>query len=292
MRIENLARVIGKRVLAVSLPAFALAFGFLPEAGVHAQSATAGVAPVPGATVVETQIAPGDVIRISVFQSPDLTLETRVDENGTISYPLIGAVPVSGLTLGAAEKRIAQLLHDGGFIVAPHVTIVMVQVRGSQVTVLGQVARPGRFPLDSTDSRLTDMIALAGGIAATGADVVVLTGTRDGKPIRREINLLSLAAGGDVEGNVRLQAGDMLFVNRAPSFYIYGEVQRPGVFRLERGMTVMQALATGGGLTPRGTQRGITIHRRAADGAIQVIEPKLDDSILADDVLYVRESIF
>jgi polysaccharide export outer membrane protein len=84
----------------------------------------------------------------------------------------------------------------------------------------------------------------------------------------------------------------MIFVNRAPNFYIYGEVQKPGVFRLERGMTVMQALATGGGLTPKGTRRGLQVHRRGSDGKILIIEPKLDDPILADDVIYVRESIF
>ena len=84
----------------------------------------------------------------------------------------------------------------------------------------------------------------------------------------------------------------MLYVNRAPICYIYGELQKPGAFRVERGMTVMQALATGGGLTPKGTQRGLTIHRRGSDGRIEVIEPKLDDPVLADDVLYVRESIF
>jgi polysaccharide export outer membrane protein len=252
-------------------------------------SAAAAVAPPAGP---ESHIAPGDVLKIAVYQSPDLSLELRVEENGTISYPLVGSIPVGGLSLGAAEKRIEQLLHDGGFIVAPHVTVTMLQVRGSQVTVLGLVMKPGRFPLDSTDTRLTDFIALAGGIAPAGADAVVLTGIRDGKPIRREIDLQDLAASGESANNVRLQSGDMLYVNRAPTFYIYGEVQKPGVFRLERGMTVMQALAAGGGLTPKGTQRGLTIHRRGKDGAVKIVEPKLDDTVAADDVIYIKESIF
>jgi polysaccharide biosynthesis/export protein len=237
-------------------------------------------------------IAPGDVLRISVFQSPDLALETRVDEGGSISYPLIGTVAVGGLSVVAAEQRIAKMLRDGGFLVAPQVTIVLVQVRGSQVTVLGMVAKPGRFPLESTDNKLTDVLALAGGIAADGSDVVVLTGTRDGKPMRREIDIPNMAATGDLTQDVRLQAGDMLYVARAPKYFIYGEVQRPGTFRLERGMTVMQALATGGGLTPKGTQRGLNIHRRGADGKVQVIVPNLDDPVLSDDVIFVKESIF
>jgi polysaccharide export outer membrane protein len=269
-----------------------------PVAPAPAVSAAPAMAPavVPVAPTlpggVETHLAPGDQLKITVFQNPDLTLETRVEENGTISYPLIGAVPVNGLSPGAAEKRIEQLLHDGGFIVAPHVTVAVVQVRGSQVTVLGQVVKPGRFPLDATDTKITDFIALAGGVAPTGADTVVLTGIRDGKPIRREIDLQELAASGDSANNLRLVAGDMLFVNRAPTFYIYGEVQKPGVYRLERGMTVMQALATGGGLTPKGTQRGLAIHRRGKDGAVQIVEPKLDDAIAPDDVITIKESIF
>ncbi len=288
MMTKNPLQLIALILLAALLPVTALAQKS-PMTAPQPASSSSISAP---ATVAETLIAPGDVLRISVFQSPDLTLETRVDENGTISYPLIGTVKIAGISLAAAEERIAKLLRDGGFIVAPHVTVAMVQVRGSLVTVLGLVTRPGRFPLDSTDNKLTDVLALAGGISAAGADVVVLTGMRDGKPIRREIDIQRLAMADDSSGDIRLKPGDMLYVNRAPNFFIYGEVQRPGAFRLERGMTVMQALATGGGLTAKGTQRGLSIHRRDADGTIKVIEPKLDDAILADDVIYVRESIF
>jgi polysaccharide export outer membrane protein len=283
---ETLRQIIVFAGLTLAVPLVVLGQARAPG---PVAASEAAVAPT-GAP--ESHIAPGDVLKISVYQSPDLSLDVRVEENGTISYPLVGSIPVNGLSLGAAEKRIEQLLHDGGFIVAPHVTVTMQQVRGSQVTVLGMVMKPGRFPLDSTDTKLTDFIALAGGIAPAGADAVVLTGIRNGKPIRLEIDLQDLAASGNSTNNVRLQAGDMLYVNRAPTFYIYGEVQRPGTFRLERGMTVMQALAAGGGLTPKGTQRGLTIHRRGSGGAVQIVEPKLDDSVVADDVIYIKESIF
>jgi polysaccharide export outer membrane protein len=240
----------------------------------------------------EYLLATGDVVRVAVFQNPELTLEARVAEDGTINYPLIGAVPVAGSELPAVEKLIAQKLRDGGFVIAPQVTVTLMQVRGNQVTVLGQVGKPGRYPLESTDARLVDVLALAGGITPNGADTVVLTGVRDGKPMRREIDVQSLAAAGDPSSEVRLRGGDMLFVDRAPSFYIYGEVQRPGMFRLERGMTVRQAIASGGGLSPKGTQRGLRIHRKGGDGKVQIIEVKLDDPIFPDDVLYVRESLF
>jgi polysaccharide export outer membrane protein len=281
MTLRKLRAIVALVALTVLAPGLALA-----------QAAPAAATAPATAELQEYRIAPGDLIRISVYQSPDLTLETRVDESGAISFPLIGSVSVGGTSVGAAEEQIATKLRAGGFMVAPHVTIAVLQVRGSQVTVLGQVAKPGKFPLDSTDSKLTDLIALAGGIAPGGSDIVVLTGTRNGKPMRLEIDLQNLAAHGDAAGNLRLQAGDMLFVNRAPLFYIYGEIQKPGSYRLERGMTVMQAVATGGGLTPKGTQRGLTIHRRGADGNVKVVEPKLDDAILPDDVVNVRESLF
>src|SRR5450631_2143295 len=230
---QTLARMFVGAALCVAAPLLAFGQAAQGPAAQPAARAAAGAA----TDTAASQIAPGDLLKITVFQSPDLTLETRVEENGTISYPLIGSVPVSGLSLGAAENRIAALLRDGGFMVSPHVTVTMVQARGSQVTVLGLVTRPGRYPLDATDSHLTDIIALAGGIAPAGADTVVLTGIRSGKPIHWEIDILVLAASGLPENNVRLQAGDILYVNRAPTFYIYGEVQKPGVFRLERGMT-------------------------------------------------------
>jgi polysaccharide export outer membrane protein len=75
-------------------------------------------------------------------------------------------------------------------------------------------------------------------------------------------------------------------------FYIYGEAQRPGSYRIERDMTVMQALAMGGGPTPRGTQRGVKLHRRNANGVVEVLKPNLTDDVKPDDVLYINESLF
>jgi polysaccharide export outer membrane protein len=75
-------------------------------------------------------------------------------------------------------------------------------------------------------------------------------------------------------------------------FYIYGEVQRPGSFRIERNMTVLQALAQGGGLTPKGTQRNIKLHRRNAKGVIEKLSAEITDPVLPDDVIYIKESLF
>lgn len=240
----------------------------------------------------EYLLGPGDIIRIQVFQNPDLTLETRVAESGAITYPLIGAVKIGGIPVAEAEKRIARQLKDGGFVQQPQVTIVLVQNRGNQVSVLGQVNRPGRFPLETTNTRLTEMLAIAGGITSTGADTVIIVGQRGGQSFRREVDIAGLFLGKGMEDDMIVAGGDVIYVHRAPTFYVYGEVQRPGSYRVERNMTMMQALAQGGGPTVRGTENRLRLHRRSADGAIVKSAPALTDPIQPDDVLYIHESIF
>jgi polysaccharide export outer membrane protein len=240
----------------------------------------------------EYRIGSGDVIRINVYQNPDLTLETRITEAGIITYPLLGTIRLGGLGVTAAEKLIGDGLRNGNFVKQPQVTIVVVQVRGNQASVLGQVNRPGRFPIEVTDMRLTDLLATAGGTAVNGSDMVVLSGTRNGQPYRLEVDLPTLFGPGGRDKDVLIQNGDTIWVDRQPLIFIYGEVQRPGPARLERSMTVMQALATGGGLNMRGTERGIRVHRKGADGKVQVLQPKMDDTLLEGDVVFVQESLF
>jgi polysaccharide biosynthesis/export protein len=233
----------------------------------------------------------GDVVRIAVFQSPDLTLETRVTETGSITYPLLGSIKLGGLSVAKAEEVIARGLRDGNFLKQPQVTLVVMQVRGNQVSVLGMVNRPGRFPIDITGMRMSELLAQAGGVAAGGSDVATLSGTREGKAWRFEVDMPALLARGQGEDPV-VSNGDVIFVDRMPTIYIYGEVQRPGALRLERDMSVMQALAAGGGLTQRGTEKGLRVHRKASDGKLLASTPALDDRLQDGDVLFVRESLF
>ncbi len=251
---------------------------------------------VSGAQAADSQreyvLGAGDIIKVSVFQNPDLGVETRISETGSITFPLVGAVPVGGLSIQAAEQIIARMLREGGFVLQPQVNALVMQYRSSQVSVLGLVNRPGKHPLELASNRITDVLALVGGIVPGGADTVVVVGTREGKPYRAEIDLPAMMLGGNMSNNIAVQNGDVIYVHRAPQFYVYGEVQRPGVYRIERDMTVMQALAQGGGLTVRGTERGIRVHRRDKGGKIERIEPAMDDAVKADDVIYVRESLF
>jgi polysaccharide biosynthesis/export protein len=275
-RVYGVCRLVVAAVTLVASPAFA----------------QAPVQPTQSASAAQYRLALGDTIRITVFQAPDLSLETRITEAGVISYPLLGSVNLAGLTVPEAEQRIAKGLRDGNFVRAPQVSISVVQVRGNQVSVLGQVGRPGRYPLETGDVRLTDVLATAGGVASGGSDIVVVVGTRNGQPYRAEVDLPTVFAPNRRGADVTLQNGDVLWVDRAPTIYMYGEVQRPGALRLERGLTVMQALATAGGLTQRGTLRGLRVSRKDAEGRMRETEPQLTDVLRPDDVVFVRESVF
>lgn len=240
----------------------------------------------------EYRLGAGDSIRISVFQNPNLTLETRVGADGAVTYPLIGRVNIGGATLARAEQTIAGALEAGNFIQSPQVTILLIQTRSSQVSVLGLVNRAGRFPLETFNTRASEMIAIAGGISAMGADLAIVTGERAGKPFRKEIDIAALFLHGKLEDDVVVAGGDVIYVHRAPMLYIYGEVNRPGAYRVERGMTIRQALVQGGGPTQRGTERGLRLYRRGADNQLRASNPRLDDPVRPDDVLHVGESLF
>lgn len=243
------------------------------------------------AIAADLPLGAGDVMKVSVYGSPDLTLETRISEGGSISFPLIGQVAVAGLSTQAAERKIAQALETGGFVKKPQVNIIVTLVQSSTISVLGQVNRPGRYPVEGRRS-LMDMVAVAGGIATDGGDKVSLIRQRDGKTVREEIDLVQMMRAGELNENYALVGGDVVFVERAPKFYIYGEVQRPGAVRLERAMTVTQALSAGGGLSLRGTERGLVIKRKDAQGQLQTIKAGANDLIQVDDVVQVQESWF
>ncbi len=264
--------------------------GFAAKAQTNAPPPEA-VVNAPG-SMSEYRLGAGDAIAVQVYQNPDLSLELRVSENGLIAYPLIGNVQLGGLSLTEAEKTIADALRAGGFVRSPQVNITLKQVRGNQVAVLGQVNRPGRFPLETVNTRVSDMLATAGGVTPTGDDVLILTGQRQGQAFRRVIDIPGLFLNQKPEDDVVVVGGDTLFVNKAPMFYIYGEAQRPGPYRVERGMTVMQALAQGGGPTARGSQNRLKLHRRDATGKVIETVPQLTDVVRPEDVIYVRESIF
>ncbi|HEU4643992.1 MAG TPA: polysaccharide export protein EpsE [Burkholderiales bacterium] len=247
-----------------------------------------------GAAAAEPRAAlgAGDTIRITVFQNPDLSLEARLSERGTIAYPLLGEIALAGRTPLETGAYLARELCARDCLRDPQVSVSLLQLRSRQVSVLGEVARPGRYALEDGSTRLTDLLALAGGIAPGGGDEVVVTSRRDGEALALRVDVPAMMRSGERSAEPELQPGDTVYVPRAPVFYVSGEVQRAGAYRLEPGLRVMNALSLGGGLSPRGTERAPRIHRRMPDGSLRVLEARLTDPVQAGDLVYFRESLF
>jgi polysaccharide export outer membrane protein len=236
-------------------------------------------------------LGPNDVIRIAVYGNEDLLTETRISDSGKITFPLLGEIEVGGLSVGEAEARVETLLSEQGYVRNPQVNITVQEYRSHEVAVLGFVNKPGRYPLD-TASTVTQLIALAGGVTPQGDDRTIVTRTRNGQTYREELNLKELLEDGKASEDIFAEDGDVIFVPRAPVFYIHGEVQRPGAYRLERNMSVAQAISLGGGVTPRGSLRSITIKRRSSEDQLTTLDAELDALIEKDDVIYVDERWF
>lgn len=229
---------------------------------------------------------------MSVYGHPDMQLEAvQVDEDGKIAVPMVGAISVAGLTTSDAQKKIARALEKGGFIIKPNINLMVQQYRSKQVSVLGQVMQPGKYVLES-NSDLTDLLALAGGINPNGSDTVILIHKQDGQLKKTIIDTIDLFKEGKFNLDYPVADGDIIYVPRAEVFYIYGEVQHPGAYRLEKHMNIMQAIALGGGITLRGTEKGAQIRREDKDGQTATLPATPDAQVQANDVIYVKESLF
>ena len=242
-------------------------------------------------SIAAYNIGPDDVLRISVYGHDDLKAETRVSTDGRITFPLIGEVAASGKSSMELEEAIAVRLISGGFIQDAQVSVTVLEHLSQQVSVLGYVKKPGRYPLDS-DSSIVDLIAMAEGIDELGDNRVVVTRTVNGKPQKQELDLRAYLENDQNIAPFKMRQGDVVYVPKAPLFYIYGEVQQPGGYRIEPDMSVVKALPIGGGLTLRGTENGIVVKRKNGSGELQEVDMELGDAVLKDDVIYVGERWF
>jgi polysaccharide export outer membrane protein len=247
----------------------------------------------------EYVIGADDALRIMVYGYEDLKTETRVSTDGRISFPLIGEVSVAGKTTFETERELARLLKSGGFIIDPQVTVMVTEYKSQQVSVLGQVHKPGRYNLESANT-LVDVIAMAGGITDLGDEKVIVARRSSegaitsniGSITRQEVNLREVFESSKKTELLPVQQGDIIYIPKASMFYIYGEVQRPGSYRIEPKLTVAQALSLGGGLTVRGTERDIIIKRTTEKTGIQNIDVKLTDLVQKEDVIVIDERWF
>lgn len=250
------------------------------------------------ATPQANVLGPGDLVRISVFGQPELGTLARVAEDGSITFPLIGSVQLGGLTINAAERRIANQLQTQGYVRNAQVTL-FVEERSSgstdKVTILGKVSRPGSYPLQDISIQgvrsVVDILAAAGGTTNDAGDTIFLLRKQGEEQQRLEIDLIQLLERGDLGLDVTLEAGDVVLVPRTEVFYIYGQVENPGRYPLSRDLTVMQALSVAGGVTRIGNERGIILRRRTS-GGIREFDVDITNEVEPDDVIYVKERRF
>lgn len=289
----------GPRLLARLLLAVSLVVAVLPPgmAGTLLALKTSDTlsevvpsAPVAAAPLVKLGI--GDTISMQVFGKPDLAIKTVVAEDGTVQLPLIGALRVLGLSPSEASVEAARAYQTGEFLVNPQVTITLETGTSQQVSVLGEVGAPGRYPVESRTS-VFDLLAIAGGKTQDSAEVLYLVRTEaDGKVTRLPIDLSSLADPTKEFPVIKFQGGDTIYVPKAPQIFLYGEVNKPGEYKLQPGMSLIEALTIAGGVTRRGSTSRIEIKRKLPDGKFKTVYPKLTDELQGDDVIRVKESIF
>jgi polysaccharide export outer membrane protein len=240
------------------------------------------------------QLGPGDQVKMEVFGRPEMDTTTYIADDGSIRVPLAGVVAIGGLSPGAAGQKVEAALKSGQFLVDPHVTFTVLLSRSQRVSVLGEVHNPGRYPVESNTTVL-DLLAQAGGATEKGADVIyILRPDSKGALQRQPVNLKGVTDSKDAAPAVlqTVQGGDSIFVPAAEQFYIAGEVHSPAMYRLETGMTLVQAIARAGGVTDRGSASRVQIKRRSPKGDYIVMSGKPGEKIQPDDVITVKERIF
>jgi polysaccharide export outer membrane protein len=239
----------------------------------------------------EYRLGPGDIVKITVYGNQDLTTETEVSQGGKISFPLVGEIAVAGMTRGEAEKAISKALAKGKFVPNAYVNMLISQYRSQQVSVVGEVNKPGNYAINKASS-VTELIAMAGGITPKGSNVIsIIRKNSRGGTEKHQVDVRNIFAGNDKIA-LSIRPDDVIYIPPLPVFYIYGEVRSPGSYPLTPDMTVRQALSVGGGLTVRGTERGIRVERKDKDGKTDSRRPNLDEKLAPDDVVQVQESWF
>lgn len=273
-----------------TVPDLATAVAPRPEAAPTAQDAFV-------ARDGQPPLGVGDQIAIAVFGQPDLSAEVTVGESGGIMVPLIGTLNVLNMSAAQLETMVAKRLKEGGYLQNPGVSVQIRQLRSQQVSVIGEVQRPGRYPIQGKMTVL-EALATAGGLTQR-ADKSILVLRKSptavsGDSAREEISVQLDTAGAQFRGRLDapLVNDDVVYVGVQKLFYVHGEVRRPGAYPMEQGINIMKALALSGGVSERGSIRRIKVHRLDAQKVLREIRAELPMAIEPDDVVYVDERLF
>lgn len=241
------------------------------------------------------RLSAGDLVEVNVYNVPELSTKARVGNSGDVYLPLIDYVHVADLTVDEAQALIEKRLAAGGFVRSPHVTLFVDESNAQGVTILGDVARPGIYPVLG-DRKLYDLLSAAGGFSATAGRNVSIIRRSQSEPITVKLprNLAD-----DLQGNVEILPGDTITVPRAPVIYVVGDVGRPSGLLVDNGsLTVLQAIALAGGTNRTAKMNGVRIVRKGPAGMTEtrvplkkMLEAKVPDVTLqADDILFVPVS--
>jgi len=243
---------------------------------------------VPGwALAAGRVLTPQDSVSIKVVNQPDMDTTTRVETDGTVSFPYVGRIRAAGLSEDQLAHAIERQLASRQIVTEPHV-LVEVTSFGTQASVQGQVGVPGVYTLDRP-TNLTQLLSRAGGLRDAGLGGTITV--RRGGTIRK-FESKDVQAGRGPGANFRIANNDEVFVDLAPFFYLYGYVGKPGEFPLVRPITVQQAISIGGGLALLGSEWRIRIKRMSGNGQTYEVPASLDDQVEAGDTIIVSERIF
>lgn len=241
----------------------------------------------------EYRLGSNDVLNVFVLGHPELSSQrinlgeisgTRIRKDGKVHMPIIGALGASGLTLTEFEAALQE--RAASFIIEPQVSVEILEYGSQKFYVLGEVPKPGAYPVDG-DTTLLEGLGLAGGVPAT-ADLESATVIRGGKLM--PINLADMVRRGDVSRNVFLRDGDVVHVpdNVAKKVHVLGEVKTPMTVPIERdSLSLAEALANAGGPTPARARRELAVIRGGyAKPVVYIID--LDRALLFDDRIKLR----
>lgn len=250
-------------------------------------------------TAADYVIGPQDVLTIQVFDQADLGGKYTVEADGTFMFPLIGRVKAGGLTLRTFETDLRNRLADGYFK-NPQVSVAVEQYRSQRIYVMGEVRAPGPVPL-SGGMTLIEALARAGStLPSASGEVAILRGAPGGRGAPAasidsaanivRTNIKDLESGA-MKQNIELHDGDTIFVPRAESVYVFGQVKAPGAYAVQKDTTVLQALSLAGGVTENGAMNRIRIVR-IVNGEKKEVKVKLTDLVKPGDTIIVPERYF
>ena len=269
---------------------------------ISATERTGGVATTAGPTAALTMavtIGPGDLVEVSEAHTPNQHESVRTSPSGSITLALAGEVHVGGLNESDAALAIEQALIARGMLLRPHVNVLVRASAGQDVTMLGELARPGVYPY-TMHHRLLDLISAASGLSSTAGSLVTIT-HRDDPDNAVPVVLAPMGTDGILKHNPELLPGDTVAVSRAGLVYVVGDVVRPGGFPVDpvQTTTVVQALSLAWGPGQNAAlKKAILIREQPGGRTITALNLKRmlrgqdpDMPILDRDILFVPDSM-